>query len=99
MGGSRRRLKKNRPKVKVGVSKRKKIEKTKVPLEVRHQHDDIQKRLDKTWVAVLGSLQPLPNGVRQGARPAPPCKPPRLVAARHAHAALTPAGTTQRGVG
>jgi hypothetical protein len=48
MGGSRRRLKKTRAKVKVGVVKRKKILKTKVPLEVLHKHDDIHKKLDKT---------------------------------------------------
>ena len=48
MGGSRRRLKKNRPKVKVGVIKRKKIQKTKLPLELKEQREDIKKRLDKT---------------------------------------------------
>jgi hypothetical protein len=51
MGGSRRRLKKTRAKVQVGVVKRKKNLKTKVPLEVLHKHDDIAKKLDKTCAA------------------------------------------------
>lgn len=45
MGGSRRRLKRNAPKVKVGVIKRKKTERTRVPLEVTEQRTDIQKKL------------------------------------------------------
>jgi hypothetical protein len=48
MGGSRRRLKKTQAKVQVGVIKRKKIQKTKLPLELKQQGDDIKKRLDKT---------------------------------------------------
>mmetsp|Transcript_6192 Transcript_6192/g.13484 ORF Transcript_6192/g.13484 Transcript_6192/m.13484 type:complete len:191 (-) Transcript_6192:1011-1583(-) len=47
MGGSRRRLKQGKPKAKVGMAihKRKKIEKTIVPLEIAEQRPDIQKRL------------------------------------------------------
>ncbi|KAF5841655.1 ribosome biogenesis protein Nop16 [Dunaliella salina] len=47
MGGSRRRLKKNQPKVKVGVQKRKKIDKTRVPLEISQHRPQIPKRLNQ----------------------------------------------------
>lgn len=48
MAGSRRRLKKTQAKVKVGVIKRKKIQKTRLPAEVTEGRQDLQKRLDKT---------------------------------------------------
>eukprot|EP00882_Tetradesmus_deserticola_P010806 GHRQ01011416.1.p2 GENE.GHRQ01011416.1~~GHRQ01011416.1.p2 ORF type:complete len:196 (+),score=75.08 GHRQ01011416.1:250-837(+) len=52
MGGSRRRLKRNAPKVKVGVVKRKKNSKAQVPVELLEQRPDLQKRLNTSaqWV-------------------------------------------------
>lgn len=51
MAGSRRRLKRNAPKVKVGTAanKRKRTEKTKVPLEVTQDRPDVRKKLKKTY--------------------------------------------------
>lgn len=46
MGGSRRRLKKGKPKVRVGVVKRKKNVKAEVPLEVLNGRPDLAKRLN-----------------------------------------------------
>jgi hypothetical protein len=46
MGGSRRRLKRNAPKVKVGVVKTKKNVKAKVPLEVLDERQDVHKKLN-----------------------------------------------------
>ncbi|GLC41157.1 hypothetical protein PLESTB_001797200 [Pleodorina starrii] len=47
MGGSRRRLKKNAPKVRNGLVKRKKDEKTKLPLEIAFDDPALVKRLKK----------------------------------------------------
>ncbi|KXZ51862.1 hypothetical protein GPECTOR_11g3 [Gonium pectorale] len=47
MGGSRRRLKKSAPKVRNGLVKRKKDEKTKLPLELAFGNQEIQKKLKK----------------------------------------------------
>jgi len=48
MAGSRRRLKKDKPKVKVGIaaSKRKRSEKSKIPLEVAELRPSLEKRLN-----------------------------------------------------
>ena len=46
MGGSRRKLKRNAPKVRVGRLKRKKNEKTRVPLEIAQERLSLEKRLD-----------------------------------------------------
>jgi len=46
MGGSRRRLKRNAPKVKVGVVKTKKNVKAKAPLEVLDERQDVHKKLN-----------------------------------------------------
>lgn len=46
MGGSRRRLKRDKPKVKVGVVKKKKTDKSKIPLELLEGRPSISKRLD-----------------------------------------------------
>ncbi len=50
MGGSRRRLKKNAPKVRNGLLKRKRDEKTKLPLEIAFNDPALEKRLRKRWV-------------------------------------------------
>ncbi|GBF93672.1 hypothetical protein Rsub_06775 [Raphidocelis subcapitata] len=47
MGRSRRRLKKTAPKVKVGVVKRNKTQKAKLPTELREQRPDVEKRLNQ----------------------------------------------------
>jgi hypothetical protein len=54
MGGSRRRLKRNAPKVKVGVVKRKKNSKAQVPVELLEQRPDLEKRLNTRWAAAAG---------------------------------------------
>lgn len=46
MGGSRRRLKRNAPKVKVGIVKTKKNVKAKLPLEVLDERQDLHKKLN-----------------------------------------------------
>lgn len=48
MGGSRRRLKRDKPKVKVGVQKRKKIDKALTPKDILQGNMDLEKRLKKT---------------------------------------------------
>ncbi len=50
MGGSRRRLKKTAPKVRVGLGplKRKRTDKTKLPLELAQDKPSMPKRLDTT---------------------------------------------------
>ena len=55
MAGSRRRLKKTRSKVKVGVNKyTKKTEKSKLPLELSEQRPDVEKRLNvRYYLSVL----------------------------------------------
>jgi nucleolar protein 16 len=57
MGGSRRRLKRNAPKVKVGVVKRKKNSKAQVPVELLEQRQDLEKRLNTRWAATALLLQ------------------------------------------
>jgi hypothetical protein len=47
MGGSRRRLKKTAPKVKVGLLKRKKNEKARLPLDVIEHKPGYEERLHK----------------------------------------------------
>jgi hypothetical protein len=53
MGGSRRRTKKYRTKVRVGVIKRKKTQKAQLPAEVTAQKPQLQQRLNKRYVALL----------------------------------------------
>jgi hypothetical protein len=55
MGGSRRRLKRNAPKVKVGVIKRKKISKAQVPVELLEQRPDLEKRLNTRLAAAAAA--------------------------------------------
>ena len=55
MGGSRRRLKRNAPKVKVGVVKRKKNSKAQVPVELLEQRQDLEKRLNTRWAAAAAT--------------------------------------------
>ncbi|GFR42551.1 hypothetical protein Agub_g3458 [Astrephomene gubernaculifera] len=47
MGGSRRRLKKNAPKVRNGLIKTRKDEKTKIPLQIAMEYPELKKRLKK----------------------------------------------------
>lgn len=47
MGGSRRKLKQGKPKVKVGVVKRNKLKKAQLPLQIKEGNADLQTRLNK----------------------------------------------------
>jgi hypothetical protein len=61
MGGSRRRLKKGKPVVKVGLGplKRKKNEKTRVPLDVTEKRPHLEKRLQTRCVPCQEGRQTL----------------------------------------
>jgi hypothetical protein len=48
-------LKRNAPKVKVGVVKRKKNSKAQVPVELLEQRPDLEKRLNARWAAARPS--------------------------------------------
>jgi len=67
MGGSRRKLKRDKPKVKVGGVKRDKTRKAQLPAELLAQHPDIERKLHKkcAWPPEAAA-----------AVAASPCRPP-----------------------